>query len=328
LSDTLQGEGASYNEAPQPSESALPTGANVSAHEVADTPDDTMEAAHDRVRPERGERGRFASNRPPAPSTKPRPQAWSADLDDLWKSLPPERQEFFAKWEGDRHQKITQLGERAAAAEKFSAIIERHRQVIGQNQPEQEIESLFQTKAALLRDPEGTIRQLAQQLGVNLGNTPQHAPANQEQLAQEAMRHLDSMLGHHQQQQMQVYQQRSAKAWEKFWSDKSDHRQDFEKAVAEEIQSIPYDPDLSLTEVCKMAYERVLKLNDGLRAKVEGPKAKEAAAKQAAEEKRKADEARRLASLNVRSQSGTSPRSARSIEAELEDAYDRAMSRG
>jgi hypothetical protein len=41
----------------------------------------------------------------PKPSIKPRPQSWSADLDDWWNSLPPERQDFLSKREGDSTRK-------------------------------------------------------------------------------------------------------------------------------------------------------------------------------------------------------------------------------
>src|SRR4051812_26076605 len=92
-----------------------------STPEVTSTPDDTMAAVFDKFHPEERvgrENGKFVSKNPaegavtaepakeinqepvaekaetvkadtPAPSIKPRPQSWSADLDDFWKSLPP-----------------------------------------------------------------------------------------------------------------------------------------------------------------------------------------------------------------------------------------------
>src|SRR5689334_18054401 len=91
-------------------------------NEAPATPDDTMAAVFDKFHPEERvsrDNGKFVSKNPaegaevaepakeinqepvaekvetPPASTKPRPQSWSVDLDDFWKSLPPERQEFF-----------------------------------------------------------------------------------------------------------------------------------------------------------------------------------------------------------------------------------------
>ena len=334
--------------------------------ETPATPDDTMAAVFDKFHPDERvgrENGKFVSKNPaegavtaePAkeisqepiaekvetalPSTKPRPQSWSADLDDFWKSLPPERQEFFAKREGESHQKITQLGEKAAAAEKYAAIIERHRPLIGQNQPEQEIENLLQTKAALLRDPEGSLKWMAQQLGVDLskfGQPTGEAPAENDQIRSlsqqvaQLTRQLNdthSRLTAREQQEMQSREQTLASLVDEFKTGK-DYWSDIEGEVLNQIVAIKAtSPSKDPKTILQEAHDRAIKLNDEVSNKLTKAKRDKEAAEKAAEDKRKAEEAKRLASLNTKS-SSSSPKSAKSIDAELEEIYDKVAARG
>lgn len=333
------------------------------------TPEDTMAAVFDKHYPiervSRGEDGKFVSKNPaegavaaePAkeitqepvaervetakPSIKPRPQAWSADLDEFWNSLPPERQEFFAKRESESHQKITQLGEKATAAEKYAAIIERHRPLIGQNQPEQEIENLLQTKAALLRDPEGSLKWMAQQLGVDLSKFAQvpngEQPAENDQvrsLSQQVAQLTRQLNETHQrltareQQETQSREQSLASLVSDFAKDK-DYWPDIEGEVLAQIHAIKAaHPDKDPKEVLSEAEKRAIKLNDEVSNRLTKAKRDKEAAEKAAEEKRKADEAKRLASLNTKSSSGATPKPAKNIEAELEEVYDKIYARG
>lgn len=341
--------------------------ASTSVPEVSATPEDTMAAVFDKYYPNervsRAENGKFESKKaegavtaesaieitqePVAekvetapPSTKPRPQSWSADLDDFWKSLPPERQEFFAKREGESHQKITQLGEKAAAAEKYAAIIERHRPLIGQNQPEQEIENLLQTKAALLRDPEGSLKWMAQQLGVDLSKFSQ--PPSGEQLAENdqvrslmqrleqsdrQIAQLTQRLTAREQAENQSREQSLASLVDEFKTGK-DYWGDIEGEVLNQIVAIKAtSPSKDPKTILQEAHDRAIKLNDEVSNKLTKAKRDKEAADKAAEDKRKAEEAKRLASLNTKSSSGT-PKAAKNIDAELEEIYDKVSARG
>lgn len=347
--------------------------AAVIAETPAPTPEDTMAAVFDKHYPtervNRAENGKFESKHKaegaeiaepakeinqepvadkaetvkadtPKPSIKPRPQSWSADLDQWWSELPPERQEFLSKREMEAHQKITQLGEKATVAEKYASIIERHRQLIGQNPPEQEIENLFQTKAALLRDPEGSLKWMAQQLGVDLSQFAQaqngEAPAENDQIRSltQQVAQLTRQLGEtHQrltareQQEVQAQQQSLASLVTDFSKDK-DYWNDIEGEVLAQIHAIKAaSPDKDPKTILQEAHDRAVKLNDEVSNRLTKAKRDKEAADKAAEEKRKADDAKRLSSLNTKSSSGT-PRPAKNIDAELEDAYDRAMARG
>jgi hypothetical protein len=346
-----------------------PEAAVIASTPVESTPDDTMAAVYDKHYPTervtRADDGKFASKNPPAEgaetaepapeitqepvaetveTAKPsiaRPQSWAADLDDFWKSLPPERQEFFAKREGESHQKITQLGEKAASAEKWSAIIDRHRQVVG-NQPEQEIENLLQTKAALLRDPNGSIKWLAEQLGVDLSQYAKPAQIGEQPAENDQIRSLSqevaqlkrqlgethNILSAREQQETQSREQSLATLVSDFSKDKEDHWSDIEPNVLEQIHAIKaVSPNKDPKEVLSEAYQRAIKLNDEVSNRLTKAKRDKEAADKAAAEAKKAAEAKRLASLNAKSTSGSTPKSAKSIEAEMEEVYDR-LARG
>ncbi len=293
--------------------------------------DRTMEAVHDRMRPQRGEKGQFASTKPQQhPPGRPEgmPVSWGTNAAPIWQRLDAEARELVAQRETQAQQKISELGRFSKAGESLSTVIDRYRDLIGQNAPEQEIENFFQTKAALMRDPQGTLTALARQLGVNLGaDAP--APANQQHLVQEALRHLDTDLQQHAQQQYQQTYQRAYAVREQFMRGKEDHWAELEPDMKIQAQAILLeDPGLSPKEILEMAYDRALKLNEHVRNRLSVPKAKEAEAQRIAETRRKAEEARRHMSLNVKSTSGATPKSAKTIEAEMEDVYDKMSARG
>lgn len=344
------------------------------------TPEDTMAAVFDKHNPtervERGDNGKFVSKtkspsesfaegavtaepaneinqepteaKPePAEAITPKPvieppKAWSSEKKAVWSSLSPDAQEYIAQREGEAQRRLSELGEKATAADKFEALIDRHRQLIGQyNKPEQEIENLFQTKAALLRDPNGSIKWLADQLGVDLSQFAQaqngEQPAENGQLRslQQELIQLKRQLGEthnrltaREQQEMQAREQSLASLVNDFSKDK-DYWADIEAEVYNQIVAIKATkPDQDPKAVLEEAEKRAIKLNDEVSNKLTKAKREKEASEKAAEEKRKAEEAKRLASLNTKSSSGASPRAAKNIDAELEEIYDKMAARG
>lgn len=277
----------------------------------------------------------------PIPSIKPRPQSWSADLDSWWNELSPERQDFLSKRESESHQKITQLGEKATAAEKYTAIVNRYQHVLNGNAPDKEIENLFATKDALLKNPESSLKWLAEQLGVDLSR---FAPAQDgeqpaendkirslsQQVAQltRQLGETHTRLNAREQQETVSREQSLANVVSDFAKDK-DYWPEIEGEVLAQIHAIKAaSPDKDPQTILKEAHDRAVKLNDDVSNKLNKAKRDKEAADKAAEEKRKAEEAKRLASLNTKSSSGVSPKSAKNIDAEMEDIYDKVSARG
>ena len=276
----------------------------------------------------------------------PRPQSWSADVDELWNKLPPESQEFIAKRESESHKKITALGEQAAIAEQYKEIIEKFPGLVGQA-PEKEIENLLATKAALLRDPVNSIRWLAQQLNVDLSqiypqpqsgmDTPEAAQiqaltqhiANLEQRLSETSNRISSR----EQAELQAREDSLAQSIEKYAEGKDYWDDNFDNEVMTQIIALKQsDPKRALADpmaIVKEAEERATRIIPAVYEKLQEAKQKEAEAKKLAEDKRKADEAKKLASMNVKSTGGSSPKaSAKSIEAEMEEVYNRLQATG
>jgi hypothetical protein len=276
----------------------------------------------------------------------PRPAAWSADRDELWAKLPPEAQEIVAKRESEAHKSITTLGTQAKEVEKYNGVIEKYRAVIGNNEPAAEIDNLFATKAALMRDPVNSIRWLAQQLNINLsqlvpqiGNDVPEAPhvaALHQEIAQlkQQIYGVQNQFTAQRQAETQAKEQTLAQSIDKFAEDpaRKESWSEVEDEVLRQVYAIKAADSSKVTaepmKVLEEAYEKALKLTPAVQAKLEKAAKDEAAKKAASEAKRKADEAKKAASINVRS-SGASPRSSsQSMETTMAQVYDRLNATG
>jgi hypothetical protein len=84
-----------------------------------------------------------------------------------------------------------------------------------------------------------------------------------------------------------------------------DYWPDIEGEVLAQIHAIKAaTPDKDPKEVLQEAHDRAIKLNDEVSNKLKQGQARKRSGRKAAEEKRKAEEAKRLASLNTKSSSG------------------------
>lgn len=351
--------------------SELDAGAAVAAAEPVVTTQEpvsiesTMASVYDKAFPNervnRAESGKFESKTPaeaaieapadskitqeptvvPSEPARPaiaRPQSWSADHDEWWSSLPPEKQEYLAKRESEAHQKITQLGTTAKQAEQYRAIIDRYGHVLNGADPFQEVENLLYTKAELLKNPAQSLKWLADQLNVDLsqfvrtatGEQPaenETTRALQQELAQ-LRRELGETRNHltaRERAETQSQQNSLQKLVEDFAADKKDYWSDIEADVFEQVAAIrAVDKDSDPKTVLEKAHQRAIKLNETVSNRLNEAKRKEEAAKKTAEDKRKADEAKKHAALNVKSSSGQSPKPAKQdMRTEMSDIYDR-----
>lgn len=355
---------------------AAPEAAVIANSTETTTPEDTMAAVYDKNYPtervNRADNGKFESKTPkaegaevaepakeinqepvadkvetvaadtPRPSSKPRPQSWSADLDSWWNELSPDRQDFLSKREGESHQKITQLGEKAAAAERVSAIVNRYQHVLNGNAPDKEIENLFATKDALLKNPEGSIKWLAEQLGVDLSQYAQTQTGGEQPAENDKIRSLSQQVAQLTRQLGETHNRLTAREQQETQSREQslaklvdDHKQgkdywpEIEAEVYNQIVALrATNSDMDPKAILEEAEKRALKLNDEVSNKLTKAQREKDAAEKAAADKRKAEEAKRLASLNTKSSSGSTPKSAKNIDAEMEEIYDKISARG
>jgi hypothetical protein len=268
------------------------------------------------------------------------PKSWSAEKKALWASVSPEAQEYIAQREAESQKGHSQLGEKASRADKYESVISRYKHVLD-SAPEQEIESLLATKAAFRQDARGTFERLAQQLGIDLSQYAKQpsegAPAETDQIRSlmQEVQGLKRQLGEtHQrltareQQEMQSREQSLASLVDEFKSGK-DYWGEIENQVLAQIHALKIEnPNADPKTLLQEAHDRAVKLNDEVSNRLTKAKRDKEAADKAAEDKRKADQAKRLASLNTKSTTGQTPKAAKNIDAELEEIYDKVSARG
>jgi len=268
------------------------------------------------------------------------PQSLPAELRDEWAKAPPKVAEWVAKREAEAHRRITELGETAKAHAPIRQVIERFAPTLQKNglQPADAFARMLAVNELLETDARSAIAQIAEAYGVDLsavaGKPEGEAAENVEvrslkaelsalkrQIAETANR-----VTSREQQEAEVQRGNLAKLVEDFSADKSDHWADIESDVLEQITAIrSREPDLEPAQVLKKAYERAVKINDQVANKLSEAKRKAEAEKAEAEKKRKAEEAKRLASLNVKSKDGASPRATGSWEDTMREVGSRLL---
>lgn len=116
-------------------------------------------------------------DQPPAGATEPAPQAieppqsWSAAAKAEWAKLPPAIQQELLKREGDFAKGIESKSLQAKQYEPVARVVESFADVFQRNNlaPAEGIARLLNVQKMLDTDPVGTIQQIAQAYGVNLG---------------------------------------------------------------------------------------------------------------------------------------------------------------
>src|SRR5262245_50279055 len=217
------------------------------------------------------------------------PPNWKEGLD--WQSLPRSVQQHIIDREGDYHRGMTQYGTDVKLAREMGQVINdfnsRLPAFYHQITPQEQVRALYQANEMLMQHPVEAIQFLAQQHGVDLGMFGPNGQAMQQMQAQHQQWH---------QQRQQYFQ----KEFENFIRERADYwSAELEDEVLRQIDAVKAtNPSLFQIDpftVVRQAEERA--------KKVCGISDKQAAV----EARKKADEAKRLASLNVKSSTGRSP---------------------
>ena len=183
---------------------------------------------------------------------------------------------------------------------------------------------LLAANDALERNPAEAIQWLANHYGVDLGSLGQAPPDPQQeaqtllqQAQQEALRSFQAQQQWEQQQQQQAMAQQLTQHVERFASDKP-HWADLEPEILHHVTGLRgTNPEMDPREILQTAYAKALAANPQY----------DVAKK--SEIKRRADEARRLASMNVKSIGGAIARSGgKNWANDLGKIYDFVQSRG
>jgi hypothetical protein len=269
----------------------------------------------------------------------------------IWNSLSDEGKEYLANREQEFQRGMSSLGQEAKAGRDIAALFDEHRDVLPviDGKPMDHANAVRHLLAAdkmIRQDPVNAILHLAASSGVDLhqllGAPPvpegyaSHAEIEQraQALAQQyVQQHMQQQQWHQQQQQAAQLQQKEqylTAEIERFAKDASraDHWHEAEDDIYREVISLKaqvaagIEPARSEMDLLKLAYERATSRNPAIFVKTAEGREK------AAQERKKADEAKRLASLNAKSKIGTAPRAAaQSMEATMTEVYERLHGR-
>ncbi len=320
-----------------------------------------MAAVFDRLNPHekvsRSETGQFESKAPTEDTTETQgqtqteqvqsepvqpaiahPQSMPAELRDKWGTVPPEVAEWVGKREAESHKRITELGETAKASEQIRSVVDRYKDTFRGVPVEQGLDKLLAANAFLEQNPVDGIKWLAQAYGVNLSGLGQQANGEQPQES-DVVRSLRSELAElkrqvsdtstrvasREQQEAKAREDALLKTAEDFAKDKQDHWKDLEPEVIAQLAAINVsEPNLQPNQKLEKAYQRALRINEAVSNRLNESKRKAEAEKAEAEKKRKADEAKKLGSLNVKTANASTPKKG-DWQSTMREVADRLM---
>lgn len=321
----------------------------------------TMEAVYDKAYPPREDTGRFAgktetqaeaappdeaapapetTDQPetptaetaPAPSIEP-PASWSADAKAKWAAVPPDVQQIIAAREAEAHKAITQTGERLKAYEALDAVIGPRREALraAWGNEGAGIAQLFQLSDFATRDPAGFVQWFVQQNRVDLSRltTAQAAPATPADPHVAALHQEVSAIKSTLTQQQQAaldadirqFADEKAPNGEKLRPHFDDVRTEMGRLIS-----------AGIAQTLEDAYAKAIRTNDAVWAKVQAAEEAKRVAAAEAEQKRQreaaakvAAEARKAASVNIRSQGAVSgaPAKGQTMRETMAATYDR-----
>lgn len=273
----------------------------------------------------------------PAKPVIGKPQAWAAEKAEMWAKLSPEAQEYIAQREGEAQRRMSQLGETESAVKKLNAVMEPYRGFLGNVAPDVALANYLQADRLLRESPQQAIQWLAQQYGIDLSRFAQSGePAPESDTA--LTRELQSLRRelYETKNQIAAREQResdsrvqSLEAQIKEFAGKNEHWTDVESEVT--VQSLAIraaHPEKDPLDILKEAYDRAVKLNDTVQAKITKAKREKEEAEKTAEAKRKAEEAKKHASLDVKSRASAPKAAFKSFEAQMAEVYDQVSARG
>lgn len=257
----------------------------------------------------------------PQPDDIKAPASLNAKAREHWGNLPREMQEYITQRESEAQRRISELGNEAKSVRDLGEVFERYRHIIPQQMPDGReatphavVESLLAAGHALQHDPENAIRYLAHHHGVDLGTL------TSSQIDPQAIR--QQAYAEFQAEQRAAQEQQLAQYISQFASDKP-HLSQIEGELLHHVHGLKAtSPHLPPQQILQMAYDKALAEHPNL-----DPKTKERTQTQMREAKRKADEARRQQSLNVRSATGAAPRSSGDMYSKMADIYDQIHGR-
>lgn len=314
-------------------EGAAPA-AEAAAQEQTSSIDETMRATWDRLNPRRDEDGRFAAkdgeqakpetvpadqsaemkDEPAAPAIDP-PISWSAEHKAKWESVPLDLRQYIAQRDKEAQTAISRYGQHLKAYEPLGQVIDHFKDTFQRNgiAPADGIARLLAVESRLASDPAEAIKDIAKAYGVELsalitetaadgapqqqGTLPPEVSALKAELAQ-TKAELGKITSHLTAQERSRLQAENA-ALTKQIADFANGKPHFDNVRHLMGAMMMTDETLSLED----AYERALYADPNTRQRILSDQRKADEEKQAQEARKRATDAKKAASVNVRSTS-------------------------
>lgn len=229
------------------------------------------------------------------------PVSWTAEKKAEWASLPPTLQDYIAQRDKESHEAISRAGQQIKAFEPIGKVIEQFAHVFQKSglQPHDGIARMMAVNEMLEQNAPAAIREIAKAYGVNLsGDAEQNATPESQRIAELEARlaKTESHLTAQQRQQVNAENATLAREIADFAKDKP-HFESVRKVMAGLMSS-------GAAETMQDAYDKAIHADPTIRQSLQ------VEAQAAAEAKRKADEAERVAKakkaagVNVKSSPG------------------------
>lgn len=231
---------------------------------------------------------------PALPAIEPAPQSWGAATKTAWAKLPQEVRKEILKREGDIAKGFQQHAERAKASEEITRALEPIAQGLAMQgaTPAQFVQRAVAIDAALQRDPVGAIQWLAKTYGFDLSSlapkpadgepAPEFHPVLQQRLeeSERQLRATQEILQRQERERAQANLDAFMNDPECKYANESVVGSELANSVIRDMQVfLAADPSRNL----KAAYKKAIRINDAASEAI----AAEAAAKRAAEAKRR-----------------------------------------
>lgn len=268
------------------------------------------------------------------------PTSWSAEMKAKWAELPPDVQAYASQREMEAHKRISELGQTVKQTEPIRNVVDHYQDVFRANNvaPDRGIALLLEAQKRLDTDPVSAIHEIAAAYGVDLSAaTPGAENASPENETVRSLRaeiaSLKRDMGETRNQvlarersEQERQQATLATLVSDFAKDKDDFT-DIEQDMIGHVAAIRQaEPDLEPKLLLEKAYEAARWANPATRARLLEKQISEAEAKRAEDARKKAAEAKKAASINVKSKGGNPGPSKGTWEDTLNEAADRAFS--
>jgi hypothetical protein len=327
IADTVAPETAPQTETIAPTSAPEVAAAETPAEAPAPNIDDELSAIFRKANPDRESDGKYAAkdkpeeaDKPPEPELPQMPASWAKANEQVWKELTPAARDIFLKREADSTKGVEQLKQQYEPIKGLAAAIEPHRAMLSQNglTAEVAVQRLISAHEAMSGpNKHQAILHLAEQYGVDLPRMfgPQGQRPGQNAFVDNLVakiNRLEAAAAAQEQAQVQTVQKTLTSEIESF--SKKPEYEHFETLKPEMAKLLI----AGVADGLEDAYDKAARLNKDVFTQIQSKSTK------AAEDKARAEAAKKAASLNVKSSSANSA-SPKPIDDQLREIYRRSQ---